>query len=78
MIDTNILKHDSKLASKNTGAPALAATAEVQGRAADGLLYRDLLNILAKVQIMSRYLDLKKRKYIDYLDTTCRIRMPEW
>ena len=75
MIDTNILKHDSKLASKNTGAPALAATAEVQGRAADGLLYRDLLNILAKVQIMSRYLDLKK---IDTLDITCRTRMPEW
>ena len=54
VIDTNILKHDSKLASKNTGAPALAATAEVQGRAADGLLYRDLLNILAKVELLSK------------------------
>ena len=77
MIDTNILKHDSKLASKNTGAPALAATAEVQGRAADGLLYRDLLNILAKVELIfrSRYLDTKK---IDTLDITCRTQMPEW
>ena len=63
VIDTNILKHDSKLASKNTGAPALAATAEVQGRAADGLLYRDLLNILAKVGLYYLNLDIYLTKY---------------